>query len=336
MARVSALNGLTVPELIEYASGTSRRSGITRIDYQISRPLLVGLAQVCRVPQDLLAEIDLCAQLPNAPVWLFLPDVHEVPNDDKRSPVSIPSCPACFVEHERNGSPPYWKAVWALALIPICPKHLLFLSPFCSHCLRRTLSVVAHPKHNGLVVRCTACFRAPAYHHLNDPEGPTPRTQLVASMAQALVSACQGLDPDPTWLGPVNAATFLSVIDDLVWIFMDGDLHEGFPLIAAHAPSTHFQMVEMGRRAWRLPPDFLSAWHREILVAAIALTLLGRRMIDRFDPHTQSLMPISEFDSYPFSSIRAWTIRQRRDEIMERIARWPTTLKKRALLALTS
>jgi len=46
-------------------------------------------------------------------------------------------------------------------------------------------------------------------------------------MGQALASACQGLDPDPMWLGPVDAGLFLSVVDDLIWFFMDGNLDGG-------------------------------------------------------------------------------------------------------------
>jgi hypothetical protein len=43
-------------------------------------------------------------------------------------------------------------------------------------------------------------------------------------MGQALASACQGLDPDPMWLGPVDAALFLSVVDDLIWFSWTGTL----------------------------------------------------------------------------------------------------------------
>jgi hypothetical protein len=63
MARVSAVNGLTISELIEYAEGTSNRAKIMQVDCDTSRSLIAGLAQACCMSQDSLAESDLCAQL---------------------------------------------------------------------------------------------------------------------------------------------------------------------------------------------------------------------------------------------------------------------------------
>src|SRR3979490_1017394 len=53
----------------------------------------------------------------------------------------------------------------------------------------------------------------------------SPTLQVVSSYAaccdhgQALASACQGLDPDPMWLRPVDAAFFLSAVAALIWFF---------------------------------------------------------------------------------------------------------------------
>ena len=106
MARVAAVNGLTIPQLIEYAGGVPSQSHILQVDCDASRTLIAGLAQACRVSQDSLAEINLRAQLPKAPTWLFLPVVHNVRNGYKRSAIPIPSCHACLGDHERNGDNP--------------------------------------------------------------------------------------------------------------------------------------------------------------------------------------------------------------------------------------
>jgi hypothetical protein len=109
MARVSAVNGLTITELIEYAPGTSNHAKFTHFDCETPRSLFPGLAQACCISQDSLAKIDLCAQLPNAPAWWFLSVIHNVPKRCKRSTIPISSCHACLVDHERNATGPYWK-----------------------------------------------------------------------------------------------------------------------------------------------------------------------------------------------------------------------------------
>ena len=297
----------------------------------IGRELIAGLAQACRISEESLAALDLRVQLPNTPAWLYLPVVHHLPIDRKRSTIPIPSCHLCFWEHEREGTSPYWKAEWTLALASRCAKHLVCLFENCCHCVLGRLAVVAHPKHSGLVVRCTACFRAPAFKRGAGLQGEFPRSQLVASIGQALVLACRGLDPDPMWLGRVDATTFLSVVEDLIWIFMDGNLDGGFPLIDQCAPATDAEMVWIGRTPRQRPANSLKARHREIVVAAVAVALLGRRVIEQVDLGTRLPVPFSELDAYPFSSLAGWSIRDSRSEIVERIGRWPPILKERAL-----
>ncbi len=123
MARVSAVNGLAIPELIEYACDTSKRLEIMSVD----RDLIAGLAQACRISKDSLVETDLCVQLPNTPVWLLLPVAHEPPYGDIRSTISVPSCHVCFWEYERDGTTPFWKAEWTLGLVSRCAKHFVCL-----------------------------------------------------------------------------------------------------------------------------------------------------------------------------------------------------------------
>jgi hypothetical protein len=331
MARVSAVNGLTITELIEYAAGTSNHAKFTHFDCETPRSLIAGLAQACCISQDSLAKIDLCAQLPNAPAWWFLPIIHNVPNRSKRSTIPIPSCHACLVDHERNATGPYWKVDWVLALVTICPKHLDFLTQYCHHCLLGLLTVVAHPQHGGLVVRCTSCFKAAALHPIAAPTA-SPRTQLVASLGQTLVCACRDIDPDPMWLGPIDPAKFLSVIDDLIWFFMDGNLDGGYPLIGRCALATDSEMSGIRRTVWQRPLNLLSVRQREIVAAAVAVALLGSRITERFDPHNRLQTPVSKPDAYPFSSVALSSADLRtRDAITEKIGRWPATLKERAL-----
>ena len=333
MARVAAVNGLTIPQLIEYAGGVPSQSHILQVDCDASRTLIAGLAQACRVSQDSLAEINLRAQLPKAPTWLFLPVVHNVRNGYKHSAIPIPSCHACLGDHEKMGTTPFWRVEWAVALVLRCPKHLALLSEYCRHCLLGGLSLGLQPKLGGLVVRCTACFHATAFHPLLEPPRSSPLTQLVVIIGQALASACEGVDPDPMWLGPVDAALFLSVIDDLVWLFMDGNLDEGYPLVGRHAPATDSEMFAIKRTFWQRPLHLLTVRQREMLAAAVAITLLGSRVTERFDLDNRFPLPVGELDSYPFSSIMRSSMRATSTEIeiSERTRKWPMVLKERAL-----
>ena len=90
------------------------------------------------ISQDSLAEIDLCALMPNAPAWLLLPVVHNVPNGYKRSTIAIPSCHACLGDHERKATIPYWRVDWVLALVTLCPDIVIFppntVITVCSAC----------------------------------------------------------------------------------------------------------------------------------------------------------------------------------------------------------
>ena len=331
MARVSAVNGIALFELIEFAGGTSNRAKVTQVDYDASPSLIARLAQACCISQDSLAEIDLCAQLPNAPAWWLLPVVRNVTAGCKRSTIPIPSCHACLDDHERRATSPYWRVSWVLALVTRCPDHLDFLSEYCHHCLLGLLSVVAHPQHGGLVVRCTSCFKA-AFHPVATPTVAPPPTQLVASLGKSLICACRDIHPDPMWLGPIEPAKFVSVIDDLIWFLMDGNLNGGYPLIGRCAPAKDSEMSVIWRRVWQRPVNLLSVRHRESLAAAVAIALLGSGITERFDQHSLLPMPVSTLNEYPFSSVTlSSSDLQTRFEIAERIRRWPPALKDRAL-----
>jgi hypothetical protein len=191
--------------------------------------------------------------------------------------------------------------------------------------------VVAHPTHGRLVVRCSTCFQAPASHPHADLPGAALRMPLVASIGRALVSACQGLDPDPMWLGQVEANTFLTVVDDLIWIFVDGNLDGGFPLIDQCSPLTDAESARIGRIPRYLPLSFLPVQRREIVVAAVAIALLGSRITEQFDLGPCLPVPVSELDAYPFSFALRTSMRDNRSEIAERIGLWPRGLKERAL-----
>jgi hypothetical protein len=135
------------------------------------------------------------------------------------------------------------------------------------------------------------------------------------------------------WLGPIDPAIFLSVVDDLIWFFMDGNLDGGYPLIGRCAPATDSEMSAIRRTVWQRPLNLLSVRQREIVAAAVAIALLGSRMTDRFDPHSRLPVPVSRLDTYPFSSVMLSSRcdLRTRVEIAERIAKWPAALKERAL-----
>jgi hypothetical protein len=138
-------------------------------------------------------------------------------------------------------------------------------------------------------------------------------------MAQALVSACRGFDPDPMWIGPVPAETFLAVVADLIWILMDANLDCG-------APATELEISTIRRRIWRKPFHFLPLRHRELIVAAVGVALLGARVIPAFDiPLT---VAIADFDSYPFSSVLRTASGDTRREILRIFDSWPPVLPR--------
>lgn len=70
-----------------------------------------------------------------------------------------------------------------------------------------------------------------------------------------------------------------------------------------------------------------------MLAAAVAITLLGSRVTERFDLDNRFPLPVSTLDSYPFSSImRSSTYAPSTEiEIAERTRKWPMVLKESAL-----
>lgn len=70
------------------------------------------------------------------------------------------------------------------------------------------------------------------------------------------------------WLGPIDPAMFLSVVDDLIWFLMDGNLDGGYPLIGRCAPATDYEMSAIRRTLWQRPLNLLSVRQREIVAAA--------------------------------------------------------------------
>ena len=138
------------------------------------------------------------------------------------------------------------------------------------------------------------------------------------------------------WLGPIDGNTFLSVVDDLIWILVDGDLDGGLPLIDQCAPVTDLERARIGRMPRYLPVSHLAARCREVITAAVAVALLGSRIIGRFDLGTRLPVPVDELDAYPFSLVMRWSMRDNHSEISKRIGLWPPVLKERALRHLPS
>lgn len=199
------------------------------------------------------------------------------------------------------------------------------------------LTVVAHPKDGGVVTRCAACFQATAFQrHVDVAPGVSARTQLVSDLGKVLVSACKGFDPDPMWLGPVDSSTFLSVICDLLWIFLEGNLDCGFPLIGLCAPASETEMAALGRNIWSRPLYLLSTRHREIVVAAIAVALLGSEVCRRYDLRDRLPVPVNQVDAYPFFWAFRSCMRDRLGDVPNRIMGWrPSLLRERALRHLS-
>ena len=324
VARLAAGNGLTIQHLLDHVLGSPW--GQPAIDGDATPSLIAGLAMVGGISEMDLRALGVYAQFPQAPPWAFLPDVYQESDSKRyaRSGMLVPSCPACFLDQAKNGVPLHWKAEWSLALAPLCPKHLTFLSGRCHHCSAGSLAAIAHPQNGSIVVRCTHCFRDGAFH--SDSMWITPRTQLVANFEEALISACKGIPPDPMWIGRVQPAAFLSLVDDLMWIFLDIELDYGGPLIKFIAPAGEVEMLA-GRGLWKYPFSYLPPTHRETVLAAIAVALLGKRVIQHFDILLP--VPVNELDLYPVSTALRRVWRGSSSELVERIQRWPFTFQER-------
>ena len=187
--------------------------------------------------------------------------------------------------------------------------------------------VAAHPKDGRVVTRCAACFQTTAFHlDVAIAPGVSARTQLVSDLGKASVSACEGFDPDPMWLGPVDSSTFLSVICDLLWIFLEGNPDCGFPLIVLCAPASEVEMATLVRNIWRRPLYLVSTRHREIVAAAIAVALLGSEVCQRYDLRDRLPVPVSQVDAYPFLWAFRSCMREHLGDIPNRIMGWCSSL----------
>jgi hypothetical protein len=69
------------------------------------------------------------------------------------------------------------------------------------------------------------------------------------------------------WLGPINAAKFLSVVDDLIWIFIHENLDGRYPLIGRCVPTMDSDMFAIKRSVWQRPLDLLSVRQRELVTS---------------------------------------------------------------------
>jgi hypothetical protein len=95
-------------------------------------------------------------------------------------------------------------------------------------------------------------------------------------------------------------------------------------------------MAALGRALWQHPFIFLSVRGRKIVLAAVAVAILGSRIAERFDLQSQLPAQVSELDSYPFSLVRVTPTRDCTSQIAKRSGRWPSGLKQRALRHLNS
>jgi len=90
-----------------------------------------------------------------------------------------------------------------------------------------------------------------------------------------------------------------------------------------------FHDLSAGRQRglWKYPFSYLPPTHREKVVAAIAVALLGKRVIQHFDILLP--VPLNELDLYPVSTALRRVWRGSSSELVERIQRWPFTFQER-------
>lgn len=81
VARLAAVNGLTIQHLLDHVLGSPW--GQPPIDGDATPSLIAGLAKVGGISEMDLRALDVHAQFPQAPPWAFLPDVYQV-SDSKR------------------------------------------------------------------------------------------------------------------------------------------------------------------------------------------------------------------------------------------------------------
>lgn len=333
IARVAAVNGIGVSELIKYVAPESKQAVIDNLDFNAPSTLLRELEEACRLSPRVLSAQDLHVAMPLAATSdLLLNSLHLDERPSRRSMLT-PSCSACLQAYERHGvSPPYWKAEWALALLPRCPIHLSLLSSHCTHCFKGSLAILPDPTGKSTIVRCAQCSQAVhAPSVAIELRHRRSRARLVASMELALLSAYRGADPDPRWVGSVDAETFLTVVQDLLWILLDGNFHAGYPLIGNIAPARDSEVDALDRRLWYRPLGQLSPRHRDIVVASLAVALLGQRA--RTSEPLCDWLPaiIGDLDTYPVSQACRFGSNIRISEMRERIEGWPAAIRCRVI-----
>jgi len=163
MARVSAVNALTIPELVQCALDAAGHPETINLDYEAPSALISGLAQVCRIsPASCLILISALSY----PMCRRFSSRRSAPSGE--SPEAFDNThsilPRMPLETRKQRNATVLEVEWAINLVTRCPEHLLLLSPYCHHCMSNLLTVVAHHKDGRVVTRCAGCFRTTAFH----------------------------------------------------------------------------------------------------------------------------------------------------------------------------
>jgi hypothetical protein len=153
--------------------------------------------------------------------------------------------------------------------------------------------------------------------------------QLLFRLQCDIVAALRDQAPSSFWCGPITAAQFLRVVDDLYWLLRTPGLSalggkkftftEGFAWTSSYRDSrTLFNRTQyLPFSAW----DILS---RAELLVAIATTMLGNRAFGTLGRKPYYPEPTA---CYPWDWIMPSLRKTSAQELMRRVAKWPHAMR---------
>jgi hypothetical protein len=133
--------------------------------------------------------------------------------------------PRCVQQQAGAGQPIHRRTEWASAFMTHCPEH--FGEPLWQHCLccHREDSgwIIVALRRHGNEVRCRYC--TVAFHHWSQPDAQplTVSLQVTLRLESTLLGCFHGQPPDPFWVGPVGAETFVCLTAELLSLLTQRD-----------------------------------------------------------------------------------------------------------------
>lgn len=291
-----------------------------------------ALAEWCRLDESQIQALDLKQRYPGRGLSWFS-HRRALPNNSglaAGSPwlASPKFCARCVQQQARAGQPIHRRTEWAPAFMTHCPEH--FGEPLWQHCLccRREDSgwiIVARRRH-GDEVRCRYC--TVAFHHWSQPDAQplTASLQVTLRLESTLLGCFRGQSPDPFWVGPVDAETFVCLTAELLRLLTQRD-RQGVWILADHlAGKDWWDNHVLGYDAVTTLERQEHLSSRLKLVASLAKCLLGPRVLEFFRLHSAAY--VGKKGPYPFAVLFRELPAEQKDKLIEGAQRWPNKLRR--------